>query len=519
MVTTPPLVSLFMCRQTGPAFVLPTGQGWARQNWGHVVRTVFGSTLRKILPFLSVVAVIAVIAPTLAGGAQAATYSGIVVDAKTGKVLYSHRADARAYPASLTKMMTLYMLFEALEAGKVTKKSRITMSAHAASMQPSKLGIKPGGSITVEDAILALVAKSANDVAAAVAEELGGTESQFAQMMTRKAHALGMNDTTFRNASGLPNSSQVTTARDMATLGIAMREHFPQYYDYFSTRVFSFQGKRMGNHNRLLGRVKGVDGIKTGYTRASGFNLVTSVERSGRSIVAVVMGGRSGSSRNAQMEKLITAYLSKASRGEDRMVVARNGGNSFRLASTVALPSEGPMPTYRAKTLDPAELRIVTAHSVAASASFDVAAIERRLRELSGRKLPVPTPSPSETLADPVRTASVVPVRPAVPVQAAAYVAEPPEQAAAQALARSQPGWQIQIGATPSQDSAINLLEKARSRAPGLLASVSNYTETVEKGDDTLYRARFTGFESKSDAWGACGQLKKKKFACLAIQN
>ena len=442
-------------------------------------------------------------------GARAADYSGIVVDAKTGKTLYSYREDARAYPASLTKMMTLYLLFEAMEAGKLNKSSRIVFSEHAASMQPTKLGIKPGNSVTVEQAILALVTKSANDAAAAVAETLGGTESQFAEMMTAKARDLGMTRTVFRNASGLPNSQQVTTARDMARLGIALREHFPQYYGYFSTRVFKFAGRRMGNHNRLLGQVKGMDGIKTGYTRASGFNLVSSVETDGRSIVAVVMGGNSGKSRNTQMVKLIRDSLRKASRGEDRIVVARKGSNPFEV---VELPKRGPAPTFRVAALDPATLRIETAHNASAAASsFDVAAIQKKLLQLAGRDLPVPSPSPVASRdVDNVSTAAVNPV---------AFAPDPrePSTPAVEAITRNQSGWQIQIAAVPDRDAADAILKKARGSARSLLASVRNYTEAVEKNSVTLYRARFSGFASKEDAWGACGVLKKKNFACLAI--
>ena len=443
-------------------------------------------------------------------GAQAATYSGIVVDAKTGKTLYGYREDAKAYPASLTKMMTLYMLFEAMDAGKVSKSTRIVFSRHAASMQPTKLGIKPGRSITAEQAILALVTKSANDVAAAVAEHLGGTESGFASMMTTKAHEIGMTKTVFKNASGLPNSRQVTTARDMARLGIALREHFPQYYDYFSTRVFTYSGRRMGNHNRLLGRVKGMDGIKTGYTRASGFNLVSSVETDGRSIVAVVMGGRSGKSRNAQMVKIIRENLRKASRGEDRIVVARRGINRFEIAK---LPENGPAPVFRISTLDPASQRIASAHLASASGSgFDVAAIQEKLYRLAGRALPVPSPSPvSSREVDIVQTAAVNPVAYAPDTEKAAPAVE--------AIARNQSGWQIQIAAVPGREAAVEILEKARGSARSLLKKYRNYTEVVEKNNVTLYRARFSGFASKDEAWGACGALKKKNFACLAIYN
>ncbi|GIL01601.1 MAG: D-alanyl-D-alanine carboxypeptidase [Alphaproteobacteria bacterium] len=479
---------------------------------------------RRILLLLFLYAISLGVMLMSALSAGAATYAGIVVDAKSGKVLYAHRADARAYPASLTKMMTLYLLFEAMEAGKVSKSTKIAMSAYAASKPPTKLGVKPGGTFTVEQAILALVTKSANDVAAAVAEKLGGSEAEFARMMTRKARQLGMKDTTFRNASGLPDGAQVSTARDMATLGIALREHFPQYYDYFAARSFSYGGNRLANHNRLLGRVNGVDGIKTGYTRASGFNLVSSVKANGRSIVAVVLGGKSGASRNAQMEKLIATYLPKATQGPDRALVARSGATPFTVAAAPELPSRGPTPSYREPALDPSTRRIVAAHNVpqavpspraADAGAFDVAAVQRKLLQTSGRRLPLPEPSPAAT--DGVRTGAV----PHVDTMAFA-IEEGDRSPAAEAVDIQAPvrdGWQIQIGATPSRDSALRLLREARAKAPDLLAAVADHTETVAKGSETLYRARFAGFSSKSEAWGACGVLKKKKFACLALAN
>ncbi len=240
-------------------------------------------------------------------------YADIVIDANTGAILHSSDADAPRHPASLTKIMTLYMLFARLEAGKITFKTELPVSAHAASQAPSKLGLKPGQSITVEEAIKATVTKSANDVAAVIAEALGGDEDTFSKLMTAKARSLGMQNTVYKNASGLPHDAQITTARDQALLGRAIQDHFPQYYGFFSTTRFSFRGKSISGHNRLVGRVEGVDGIKTGYTNASGFNLVTSMKRSGRHVVAVVLGGRSASSRDAKMRELITDYVKVAS--------------------------------------------------------------------------------------------------------------------------------------------------------------------------------------------------------------
>ncbi len=238
-------------------------------------------------------------------------YAAIVVDANTGRTLYSASADQVRYPASLTKMMTLYMLFEALDSGRVSKSTPIPMSAYAASQPPTKMGIKPGQTIDVDSAIRALVVRSANDVATAIGEFLGGSEAEFAASMTARARGLGMTRTTFRNASGLPDPGQQTCARDMAILGMALRQRFPHHYGYFSTREFAYAGKMVRGHNKLL-ETGGIDGIKTGYIRASGFNIVTSVNRDGKRLVVTVMGGDSANGRNEHVRALIDKYLPAA---------------------------------------------------------------------------------------------------------------------------------------------------------------------------------------------------------------
>ncbi len=247
------------------------------------------------------------------GPAYTPPYAALVIDANSGQTLHAANADALRHPASLTKIMTLYLLFEQIEAGKLKLNSRLEVSEHASEQAPSKLGLRPGQTIAVEDAIRALVTKSANDAAVVVAEAIGGNEESFARMMTRKARALGMSRTVYANASGLPDDDQLTTARDQATLGRAIQDRFPRYYRYFATPSFAYGGRAMRNHNRLLGRVQGVDGIKTGYTRASGFNLVSSVHRGSRHIVAVVLGGASGGARDARMRTLIEQHIASAS--------------------------------------------------------------------------------------------------------------------------------------------------------------------------------------------------------------
>src|SRR5580704_12668031 len=249
-------------------------------------------------------------------------YAAIVLDVNSGNVLHSANADELRHPASLTKIMTLYLLFERLEAGKLRLDSALPVSEHASIQAPPKLGLKPNQTIAVEDAIGGLVTKSANDAAVVVAEAIAGDEHEFAQLMTRKAHALGMSRTVYRNASGLPNDEQVTTARDQATLGRAIQERFPGYYRYFAMPSFKYHGQTMRNHNELLGQVEGLDGIKTGYIQASGFNLVTSVRRNNRHIVSVVLGGASAGARDARMRGLIEEYIAAAAPQNNASAIA-----------------------------------------------------------------------------------------------------------------------------------------------------------------------------------------------------
>jgi D-alanyl-D-alanine carboxypeptidase len=254
-------------------------------------------------------------------------FSSIIVDGNSGATLSANNPDASRHPASLTKIMTLYLLFERLDAGKLKLDSEMQVSEHASEQAPTKLGLRPGQTIRVEDAIKGLVTRSANDAAVVIAEAIGGDEDDFAKLMTRKARGLGMVRTVYRNASGLPDDQQVTTARDQATLGRAIQDRFPRYYRYFSTASFNYHGQSIRNHNRLLGNVEGVDGIKTGYTRASGFNLVTSMRRGNRHLVGVVMGGRSGGSRDATMRSLLAENLDKAASRRTVAAITERGAS------------------------------------------------------------------------------------------------------------------------------------------------------------------------------------------------
>lgn len=266
-------------------------------------------------------------------------YAALVAEARTGRVLIAANADEQRYPASLTKMMTLYMVFEALREGRVQLSTPIRMSEEAATRPPSKLGLPPGATLTVEQAILALVTKSANDVAAAVAEHLGGSEERFAQLMTMRARSIGMSRTTFRNASGLPDPDNVSTARDLGTLGLRLMRDFPNRYHYFSTVRFNWGRIAIRNHNRMLGDYAGADGIKTGYIRASGFNIVTSAERDGIRLVGVTMGGSSWVERDQHMSALLDqgfAQLGVAARPPSSVMAAVPAVRSARAAPVAA---------------------------------------------------------------------------------------------------------------------------------------------------------------------------------------
>jgi D-alanyl-D-alanine carboxypeptidase len=292
-----------------------------------------------------------------------AGFASIVIDAKTGNVLDEENADALRHPASLTKIMTLYMLFEQIENGKFKLDSKLKVSEYAAEQPPSKLGLREDMTIDAESAIKALVTRSANDVAVVIAEALAEDEDDFAVLMTKKARALGMSKTVFKNASGLPHRDQVTTARDMATLGRAVQDRFPKLYRYFSTQHFVWRGRVIANHNRMFGRIPGVDGIKTGYTNASGFNLVTSVRHKNRHVVAVVLGGRTGAQRDNHMRELIVDYLDDASAGPRTAPLV------------VEAPAPAPVKTAKAK---PQPQRIVR-----------VAAAKQQMPIIAGSKDPI----------------------------------------------------------------------------------------------------------------------------------
>jgi D-alanyl-D-alanine carboxypeptidase len=355
-------------------------------------------------------ALAALLAPPAMAQIGSERYAAIVLDARTGNVLTAANADETRHPASLTKMMTLYMVFEALREGRLRLDSRVPFSEEAASRPPSKLGIPAGQSISVEQAILALVTRSANDVATALAERLGGSEARFAQMMTLRARALGMSRTTFRNASGLPDIEQVTTARDMATLGRRLFQDFPDRYHYFGVTHAQLGGVRLRNHNRMLESYEGVDGIKTGYINASGFNIVTSASRGGQRLIGAVFGGSSWTERDAHMATLLD-------RGFDQLGVApraeARGPTILRSASAAPLPQAAraaPRAAPRQVAARPAPRRTAARGQPARQVQAR-AATPRRTAHPPAARRPAPTrtaqaaPRTRTTLGTPARTA------------------------------------------------------------------------------------------------------------------
>jgi D-alanyl-D-alanine carboxypeptidase len=320
-------------------------------------------------------------------------FSTIIVDANSGAILQANNADAQRFPASLTKIMTLYVLFERLESGKMKLETMMPVSENASEQAPTKLGLREGDELKVEDAIKGLVTRSANDAAVVIAEAISGSEDEFAKLMTRKARALGMSRTTYRNPNGLPNPEQTTTARDQALLGRAIQDRFPRYYRYFATNNFYYRGKAIRNHNKLLGHVEGVDGIKTGFTRASGFNLVTSIKRGNRHLVGVVLGGRSGGSRDAIMRNLLAEHLERGATKRTVAAITENGATPV----AVAQADDAPAIASGKPEIKPVESKTVELKPTAVSSDYDTEGNPARRESAPAQVIaaaePIATPS------------------------------------------------------------------------------------------------------------------------------
>ena len=466
------------------------------------------------------------------------SFASLVEDANTGKVLQATNADSPRHPASLTKIMTLYLLFERLEANKIKLSTELPVSAHAAAQAPSKLGLKPGETIKVETAIRAIVTKSANDVAVILGEALGGDEPTFAKMMTAKARALGMKGTTYRNASGLPEDQQYTTARDQALLGRAIHDRFPAYYRYFSTRTFDFRGKSMRNHNHLLGSVEGVDGIKTGYIHDSGFNIVTSVQRGGRHIVAVVFGGRTARERDARVRSLIESNVSLASTKRTAPPVIE-GSEPAQVSSdevapekeqpvarvTAAAPAAPAAPTPGSTDpIKPNAVKTFTVHPGATrtAALSPLPSDNRKLAPATAKASSVTTiatvRSETPALPPPGAKPGILGVLPGKIASAGDNVPITATTTEHAAKPHNGGGWMIQVGAFPDEKEAKQRLDSAQTKAKDQLGKADPFTERTTKGEKTLYRARFAGLE-KDQAESACKNLKRSEIPCMLLKN
>jgi len=397
-------------------------------------------------------------------------YAAVVIDGHTGRIVYARSADRPRYPASLTKVMTLYLLFEELEAGRLNMNTRLHVSPRAAGQAPSKLGVRAGTTITVDQAIRALVTKSANDVAVIVAEHISGSEYRFAQRMTTRARSLGMRRTRFMNASGLPNNRQLTTARDMATLAQRIQKDFPDYYGFFSITEFRYNGRRYTNHNSLVGRYSGTTGLKTGYTRASGFNLTATVERQGKYLIGVVLGGQSARSRDDHMVSILDRAWGTA--------IAMNTPRT-RLASA-PVPRTRPGTTPTRYLLASALTTPLPAPPPQGDMSLDVSFSDTRGTEMATLdNLRSTTPAGN---ADTLNSSS----------------------------------WAIQVGAYAQPSEAVARIRQAVRVAPVLLASAVPITMPVSSAAQTLYRSRFAGL-NETNARKACRKLTRASISCIAI--
>lgn len=452
--------------------------------------------------------------------ADARRYSSIVVNAVTGEVLHADKPNRKAFPASLTKMMTLYMVFEALDQGRLTMNQRLKVSKRATKMPPSKLGLGRGQSIRVRDAIMALVTKSANDVAVVVAEALGGSESNFAKLMTQKARALGMSKTTFRNASGLPNSKQLSTARDMVRLAQALMRHFPHHYKVFSARSYSYKGRKYPNHNKLLKNYSGTDGIKTGYTHASGYNLVASAVRGGHRLIGVVFGGKTGKSRDRHMRKLLDKGFAK---------MAKRG-----VPAIAGVPPRKPLPggTLFAAAKAQSDLNRTSPQAAAKAQPSRTQTAQTQTTQTQAATI-TSVPLPANRPANAVGTAGASRIAALSKVLSATSRGQGSREPRIERLApaagtnsigvlRVKPSlapdraWGVQVGAYSNYAPAQRAAVAAAQTAPRFLGNAQLLVSKAKSTSGAIYRARLLGM-SESTARLACDALKSKAMNCVPV--
>ncbi|MEI6987215.1 MAG: D-alanyl-D-alanine carboxypeptidase family protein [Rhodospirillaceae bacterium] len=395
------------------------------------------------------------------GPAEAAHYTSIVLDAGSGAVLHNDGADVRNYPASLTKMMTLYLTFEALDSKKLKLDQELPVSRHAEKQAPSKLGLRNGDTIKVEHAVLAVVTKSANDMAVVLAEALGGSEAAFAVLMTAKARSLGMSHTQFRNASGLPNDQQVTTARDLSTLSLALIHDWPQFYRYFSRTTFSYNGHTMANHNHLMSRYPGMDGIKTGFINKSGFNLAASVVRNGRRLVAVVMGGPSARARDNYMASLLDTTFRRIDSG--------------KAGQEAAIPRVNPAPAPEA---------LADAGPVVGNNSFV------GNNDTAGDR----DDEHDQPSAQPIKVSA--------------------KAGAAMTKAAGHGAWNVQLGTFKTKAAASHAINQASHHMPAGVGRIGTSLHKAKHQRSQVFRAGLTGFKNEKTARLVCAKVKIKGHNC-----
>jgi D-alanyl-D-alanine carboxypeptidase (penicillin-binding protein 5/6) len=426
-------------------------------------------------------------------------YASIVVDAKTGEVLYEQNADAHRYPASITKIMTLYLTFEALADHRLSPDDRLVVSPHAAAMIPSKVGLRPGQTISVRDAMDAIAVLSANDMAVAMAEKLGGTEAHFAELMTAKARQLGMSNTQYVNASGVPDNRQQSTARDISILSRAVLRDYPQYYSLFSTRQFSYLGRTTRNHNHLLGSMPGVDGIKTGFTNASGFNLAASAVRDDHRLIAVVMGGSSTASRDLHVEDLLDAgftVIKKRDLGQ-QTTIAQNLREPLPVGAVERAPTEqGDADQGGVHIVVDGKAPAGRVHAtIKADDDGQAACTVRRVRVHHKLVKRCVTPAAADTKPQGATPAKVIKAD----------------------VAKAETGggdWQVQLGAYKSPAQARAQLAKMNSKFAEVLSASEGGRVQHTAGN---YRVRYAGL-SADQANKACETIKAQGQACMALK-
>ncbi|MBS0471682.1 MAG: SPOR domain-containing protein [Proteobacteria bacterium] len=482
-----------------------------------------------------------------AGATDPAKDAALIVDGETGRVLYARNANLQRHPASLTKMMTLYLLFEALKKGEVNMQTMLPISQHAASQPATNLHLTAGEMVPVETAIKAIVVRSANDIAVAIAESLGGTESHFAELMTAKARSFGMHNTFYHNASGLPDQLQVTTAADLVILARHLAYDYPQYFPYFSTPGFSFHGVNYTTHNNLIGRYEGADGIKTGYTQMSGFNLVSSVVRSGVHVIGVVMGGRTAHRRDLEMVKLLDDSFARIASNPQLVAhagvpwhnnVAMNGAPV--IASLDIAPDNGDDEDAAESAGDESDDDNVIAAPLPPKPNTMVAALSPR-PTLPPPATVQPSPPPQRIVAanvpdwmkkvhpraKPYNEAPVaVAVAPTPKPMVVAAIAPAPKPKAhgsgegdigdPPAGARS---WTIQIGAFADLNQARGQLASYAERSMDILGQAARIVIPFTAVDGhTLYRARFGPFVER-EAREVCSRLTQRGQTCFTVMG